>query len=86
MDYACGPEAVEKQKERTELWSAKLLGKKFVESEVAPASDSEFSLASIPKNHRILRGENAVMTLDYRPERINIRLDSQGICTEVFFV
>ncbi|KAJ2007603.1 hypothetical protein GGI04_000717 [Coemansia thaxteri] len=50
------------------------------------SDDLSFSVALLPANHRILRGENAPMTMDYRPDRLNVVLDDAGICTKVFFV
>ncbi|KAJ2796440.1 hypothetical protein H4S07_006222 [Coemansia furcata] len=50
------------------------------------SDDHFFSLASLPTNRRILYGPNAPMTMDYRPDRLNVVLDKNGVCTEVFFV
>ncbi|KAJ1956460.1 hypothetical protein GGI12_005302 [Dipsacomyces acuminosporus] len=87
MDTTFDYEAMEqKRAEDTRLWSAKLVGKKLIKGNQVAASDSEFSEASLPQPRRILHGEHAVMTMDFRPERINVRVDDQGICTEVFFV
>ncbi|KAJ2910795.1 hypothetical protein GGI21_000512 [Coemansia aciculifera] len=45
-----------------------------------------FSQASLPANRRILHGKRAPMTMDFQPDRLNIVLDKNGVCTEVFFV
>ncbi|KAJ2063486.1 hypothetical protein GGI17_001702 [Coemansia sp. S146] len=50
------------------------------------SDDRFFSLASLPANRRILYGQNAPMTMDYRPDRLNVVLDDNGVCIEVFFV
>ncbi|KAJ2069952.1 hypothetical protein GGI08_000073 [Coemansia sp. S2] len=50
------------------------------------SDDRFFSLASLPANRRILYGPNAPMTMDYRPDRLNVVLDENGVCIEVFFV
>ncbi|KAJ1670856.1 hypothetical protein GGF44_001830 [Coemansia sp. RSA 1694] len=65
----------------------------IVESEEDDESDFDggsddrfFSLASLPANRRILYGANAPMTMDYRPDRLNVVLDDNGVCIDVFFV
>ncbi|KAJ2022434.1 hypothetical protein IWW57_004523 [Coemansia sp. S610] len=48
--------------------------------------ESRFYLASsLPNPHRILKGPNAMMTMDYHPERLNVMLDVDGVCTGVSF-
>ncbi|KAJ2746122.1 hypothetical protein GGI20_001607 [Coemansia sp. BCRC 34301] len=47
---------------------------------------SYFTLASLPSNRRILYGKNAPMTMDYRPDRLNVVLDENKVCIDVFFV
>ncbi|KAJ2488451.1 hypothetical protein IWW37_004802 [Coemansia sp. RSA 2050] len=50
------------------------------------SSDSRFFLeSSLPKPYRVLKGPNAPMTMDYRPERLNVVLDINGVCTGVSF-
>ncbi|ORX73321.1 hypothetical protein DL89DRAFT_91354 [Linderina pennispora] len=82
-------EAMEKKRqEQTELWKGKLIGKKFIEDEslVSSIGENEFTANQLPQSRRILKGENVPMTMDFRPDRINVRLDKGGICQDVFFV
>ncbi|KAJ2864156.1 hypothetical protein GGH94_003104 [Coemansia aciculifera] len=62
-------------------------GSEEVDSDFDGDSDDRFfSLASLPANRRILYGQNAPMTMDYHPDRLNVVLDDNGVCIEVFFV
>ncbi|KAJ1945597.1 hypothetical protein FBU59_002261 [Linderina macrospora] len=82
-------EAMEKRRqEQTELWKGKLIGKKFIEdaSLISSIGEKEFTEEQLPKSRRILKGENVAMTMDFRPDRINVRLDDNGVCVDVFFV
>ncbi|KAJ2523137.1 hypothetical protein GGI11_000079 [Coemansia sp. RSA 2049] len=85
----------------TEEWTERLVGKRYIEpkeGEEAPAAaeaeaeaeavldeGSSFSNASLRKPYRVLKGERAVMTLDYCAARLNVRVDDEGRCTGVFF-
>ncbi|KAJ1954697.1 hypothetical protein EC988_002293 [Linderina pennispora] len=75
----------EKRQEQTELWKGKLIGKKFIEDEslVSSIGENEFTANQLPQSRRILKGENVAMTMDFRPDRINVRLDKDGICRDV---
>ncbi|KAJ2657558.1 hypothetical protein IWW48_004470 [Coemansia sp. RSA 1200] len=76
----------------TEEWTERLVGKKYIEpkeGEEAPAialdEGSSFSNASLRKPYRVLKGEHAMMTMDYCATRLNVRVDDEGLCTGVFF-
>ncbi|KAI9501426.1 hypothetical protein GGI25_004481 [Coemansia spiralis] len=86
----------ETRKRLTAEWSERLVGKKHIVLEgsdeekqsmlAAHEQNNTFSDESLRKPFRILHGEQAVMTMDYRPDRLNVRLGDDGVCTEVFFV
>ncbi|KAH8148608.1 uncharacterized protein LAJ45_07319 [Morchella importuna] len=63
-----------------EHWEAKLLGKKVVDGAVSEAST--FSKNDLPSGHRVL-GKDSMMTLDYRPERLNVHVDEDGTCNRI---
>ncbi|KAJ2777312.1 hypothetical protein H4R18_005213 [Coemansia javaensis] len=68
---------------------ALLMGKRFVEDPAegfVPSIATEFTVAHLPPLHRIFRSKNSVMTMDYRPDRINIWLDKEGRCAEITWV
>ncbi|KAJ2772426.1 hypothetical protein IWQ57_001770, partial [Coemansia nantahalensis] len=59
----------------------RLLGKKFKDADsLAIDAETEFTTKDLPKLHRIFRGENQVMTLDYNTSRINVWLDENDCC------
>ncbi|KAJ2558224.1 hypothetical protein EV175_000889 [Coemansia sp. RSA 1933] len=64
----------------TKEWTERLVGKKYVESEGSESvlDDGMFNEASLRQPYRILKGEHAVMTMDYRPDRLNVQLDNEG--------
>ncbi|KAJ2088402.1 hypothetical protein IW138_004278 [Coemansia sp. RSA 986] len=73
----------------TKEWTERLVGKKYVEhkeGDEAILDEHAFSEASLRKPFRILKGKNVAMTMDYCTDRLNVRLDDNGVCTEVFFV
>ncbi|KAJ2739123.1 hypothetical protein H4S06_006337 [Coemansia sp. BCRC 34490] len=55
------------------------------EAEAVLDEGSSFSNASLRKPYRVLKGERAVMTMDYCATRLNVRVDDEGLCTGVFF-
>ncbi|KAI9248832.1 hypothetical protein BDA99DRAFT_445938 [Phascolomyces articulosus] len=57
-------------------WRDKLVGKKILKDneETALSSDQFVRESELPKLRRVLP-PNGVMTMDYRPERLNIHLD-----------
>ncbi|EAU38845.1 conserved hypothetical protein [Aspergillus terreus NIH2624] len=64
-----------------EEWMSKLAGKKISDS----TSDvNSFSKKDLPESHRILKPGDA-MTMDHRPDRLNVHLDQSGIVHDVNF-
>ncbi|KAL5691908.1 hypothetical protein ACP6JE_000376 [Aspergillus fumigatus] len=60
-------------------WLSKLVGKKISDS----TSDT-FAKKDLPEHHRVLRPGDA-MTMDHRPERLNIHLDEEDKVKDVHF-
>ncbi|KAL1925140.1 uncharacterized protein VTP21DRAFT_23 [Calcarisporiella thermophila] len=69
-----------------EVWSQKLVGKKYVENEVSASEqrDQTFTKHDLPEEHRVLK-PNSFVTLDYRENRLNVHLDDDNVCTRVQF-
>ncbi|KAL4893885.1 hypothetical protein BDV59DRAFT_176379 [Aspergillus ambiguus] len=62
-------------------WMFKLAGKKISES----ANDvNSFPKKDLPESHRILNPGDP-MTMDHRPDRLNVHLDKSGIVHDVNF-
>ncbi|PGH30472.1 hypothetical protein GX50_06763 [[Emmonsia] crescens] len=60
-------------------WAAKLLGKKLTES----TSDTmSFAKKDLPAAHRVVQPGMA-MTMDYRPDRLNVHVNEDGTVTNV---
>lgn len=84
-------EAMEQQRESLKKeWEGKLLGKKLVDKdEMKPEQTLEpehFLTQDLHTPNRILKGDNVAMTMDYRPNRLNVKLNDDNVITEVFFV
>ncbi|KAJ1721876.1 hypothetical protein LPJ53_003656 [Coemansia erecta] len=81
MNKESQEETAKQQQQLVETWTQRLAGKQFVEKaqgEQAVDEQKQFTAASLPANHRILKGPNAMMTMDYRPDRLNVHLDESG--------
>ncbi|BCR86891.1 uncharacterized protein ACHE_30878S [Aspergillus chevalieri] len=62
-------------------WLSKLAGKKISEN----TSDvNTFAKTDLPQDHRIIKPNDPV-TMDLRPNRLNIHLDEQGVVHDVGF-
>ncbi|GFF77377.1 hypothetical protein IFM47457_04387 [Aspergillus lentulus] len=62
-------------------WLSKLAGKKISDS----TSDvNTFAKKDLPEHHRVLRPGDG-MTMDHRPERLNIHLDEEDKVKDVHF-
>ncbi|KAJ2402968.1 hypothetical protein GGI23_000333 [Coemansia sp. RSA 2559] len=75
----------------TKEWAERLVGKRYVEHHnegdgESVLDENSFNEASLREPFRVLKGEHAMMTMDYRPDRLNVQLDNDGVCTGVFFV
>ncbi|BAE64245.1 unnamed protein product [Aspergillus oryzae RIB40] len=62
-------------------WLNKLAGKTITEG----TSDvTSFAKKDLPQSHRIVKPGD-MMTMDYKPERLNVHLDEQGTVHDVHF-
>ncbi|KAL2221306.1 peptidase inhibitor I78 family-domain-containing protein [Thermoascus aurantiacus ATCC 26904] len=64
-----------------EEWLNKLVGKKITE---LTTDANSFARKDLPESHRIIRPGDMV-TMDYRPERLNVHVDDNGTVRDVRF-
>ncbi|KAL3473799.1 hypothetical protein BJX99DRAFT_233063 [Aspergillus californicus] len=64
-----------------EEWLIKLAGKKISETS---SDDTSFAKKDLPESHRILKPGDGV-TMDYKPERMNIHVDENNTVHDVRF-
>ncbi|PWY83213.1 hypothetical protein BO94DRAFT_625582 [Aspergillus sclerotioniger CBS 115572] len=64
-----------------EEWLHKLAGKKITESD---SDVTSFAKKDLPEGHRVIKPGDAV-TMDFRPERMNVHVDDEGIVQHVSF-
>ncbi|OJD22189.1 hypothetical protein ACJ73_06465 [Blastomyces percursus] len=62
-------------------WAAKLLGKKLTES---TSDNVSFAKKDLPPDHRVVRPGMAV-TMDYKPDRLNVHVSEDGTVTNVVY-
>ncbi|THD00304.1 hypothetical protein EYZ11_000197 [Aspergillus tanneri] len=63
-------------------WKDKLLGKKYVEGEITDTSTETFSSNILPEKHRILKPDS-MRTMNFDPQRVNVHVNDQKVCTDV---
>ncbi|KAK9324442.1 hypothetical protein V1517DRAFT_317540 [Lipomyces orientalis] len=61
-------------------WHEKLVGKKIVET--GDASDTHFPKSQLPSPYRVIK-PGMMVTMDFRPERINVTIDKEGTVLHV---
>ncbi|KAK9315896.1 hypothetical protein V1522DRAFT_404942 [Lipomyces starkeyi] len=61
-------------------WHEKLVGKKIVET--GDANDRQFPKTQLPDASRVIR-PGSLVTMDFRPERINVTVDNDGTVLHV---
>ncbi|KAJ2722921.1 hypothetical protein GGI07_002997 [Coemansia sp. Benny D115] len=74
-------EIQERQQKLVDTWTAKLQGKRLVENQQEDSGlvdENVFTAKTLPKNSRILKGKNVAMTMDFRPDRLNVFVDEDG--------
>ncbi|CAO3615509.1 unnamed protein product [Cunninghamella blakesleeana] len=65
------------------VWNSKLVGKYIVDDNSHPHTEEQvFYKRDLPTHHRILP-PNAMRTMDYRPERLNIHVNADKKVTGV---
>ncbi|EDN06813.1 peptidase inhibitor I78 family protein, nitrosative stress-induced transcript [Histoplasma capsulatum] len=62
-------------------WEAKLLGKKLTDS---TSNNVSFAMKDLPAVHRVIKPGMA-MTMDYKPDRLNVHVDEDGTVTGVVY-
>ncbi|GAB5593384.1 hypothetical protein Unana1_08284 [Umbelopsis nana] len=70
--------------EKTKEWHSKLVGKTLITDKEAGLSDQVFRIKDLPQPNRVLKSDS-VMTMDYRPERLNVIVDNSNKVTNVHF-
>ncbi|KAF8474839.1 hypothetical protein BDZ91DRAFT_789100 [Kalaharituber pfeilii] len=64
-------------------WEQILVGKRFVEGDVAEASEeATFTRELLPHPSRVCK-PGGLFTMDYNTERLNVHLDGNNKCTHV---
>ncbi|KAF2131784.1 hypothetical protein P153DRAFT_395091 [Dothidotthia symphoricarpi CBS 119687] len=59
-------------------WMGKLMGKKLGDSH----NETTFAKKDLPEVHRVLKPDST-MTMDHRPDRLNIHVDDDGTVKKV---
>ncbi|CAO3684422.1 unnamed protein product [Umbelopsis ramanniana] len=74
------------QNEEAQLWKNKLIGKTLIDDgqETELGEDQVFLSKNLPKPFRVLK-RDSFMTMDYRPERMNVTVDDDKKITGVNF-
>ncbi|KAJ1504527.1 hypothetical protein HMI56_001587 [Coelomomyces lativittatus] len=66
-------------------WEQKLIGKKYVPSVgTSSSSKNEIHPSDLPVNSRVIKPDS-VVTLDYIPDRLNLRINEGSVISSVFF-
>ncbi|KAH8765380.1 hypothetical protein F5883DRAFT_556853 [Diaporthe sp. PMI_573] len=65
---------------KTEEWSNKLVGKKITEDETS--NEVNFAKRELPEGHRVIP-PGAMVTKDWRPDRLNVHVTEEGTVTHV---
>lgn len=63
-------------------WSKKLVGKTYVEGDVATTDENTFTKASLPQPSRVCK-PGGLFTMDYNTERLNVHVDDKNVVTHV---
>ncbi|CAB4379042.1 hypothetical protein RhiirA5_352030 [Rhizophagus irregularis] len=70
-----------------EEWKTQLVGKKFVLDNVSVASEEQDKVVrktDLPAGHRVIP-PSALVTMDFKPERLNVYIDTSSTITNVKF-
>ncbi|GBC02128.1 hypothetical protein RclHR1_04470007 [Rhizophagus clarus] len=70
-----------------EDWKAQLIGKKYVLDNVSVASEEQHKVVrktDLPAEHRVIP-PSAFVTMDFKPERLNVYIDHSSTITNVKF-
>ncbi|KAK4506940.1 hypothetical protein PRZ48_000673 [Zasmidium cellare] len=64
--------------DQTQQWFQKLAGKKIGEKH----DENTFAKGDLPQEHRVLKGDS-MMTMDHKPDRLNIHTGEDGTVNKV---
>jgi Peptidase inhibitor I78 family len=62
----------------TQSWVEKLMGKTISDSH----SSTSFAKKDLPEKHRVV-GEGDMVTMDHKPDRLNVHVDKDGTVRKV---
>ncbi|KAF3051402.1 hypothetical protein E8E11_004207 [Didymella keratinophila] len=65
-------------KDGNDDWSTKLMGKSLGDSH----NETTFAKQDLPKEHRVIQPD-AMMTMDHKPDRLNIHVGEDGTVQKV---
>ncbi|KAK4151786.1 PUA domain-containing protein [Chaetomidium leptoderma] len=68
--------------DKTQEWAAKLVGKSISET---PSSETTFCKTDLPQETRVIE-PGMMVTRDYKPERLNVNVNEEGIVSHVHHV
>ncbi|KAJ1333964.1 Peptidase inhibitor I78 family [Microdochium nivale] len=63
----------------TELWATKLVGKTLSDDS---HSETNFCKKDLPESHRIIH-PGSMVTMDFRPDRLNVHVKEDGTVAKV---
>ncbi|KAJ9606768.1 hypothetical protein H2200_008777 [Cladophialophora chaetospira] len=64
---------------KTNDWMNKLMGKNLGNT----TNETTFAKKDLPKEHRIVDSDGGMMTMDHKPDRLNIHVDKDGTVKKV---
>lgn len=64
--------------DKTSKWMNDLVGKKIGDTK----NETTFAKSDLPKEHRIVP-EGGMMTMDHKPDRLNLHTDENGVVKNV---
>ncbi|KAF2484364.1 hypothetical protein BDY17DRAFT_295505 [Neohortaea acidophila] len=64
--------------DKSTQWTNELVGKKIGDS----SNETTFAKSNLPKEHRIVK-EGDMMTMDHKPDRLNIHTSEDGIVKKI---
>lgn len=67
-----------------EYWRSRLVGKTLVEEESSYSGDQFVKRSQLPKLHRVIP-PGGIVTLDFRPDRLNLRVTASKAIQSVSF-
>ncbi|CAG8574148.1 4610_t:CDS:2 [Funneliformis caledonium] len=70
-----------------EDWEAQLVGKKFVRGNMSISAEEQDKVVretDLPAGHRVVPPD-AMVTMDFKPDRLNVYIDHSSIVTSVKF-